>query len=102
MSFLSRRTKADHAPLKTKHLTSSQGDAFADIEKDYKKHLTNKRVKVCQKKRKEGVESDHYSQQFLAGLFQGRRVDRKKALGTGPETRGRMTGVVGGGVKMCV
>ena len=26
--------------IKTKHLTSSQGDAFADIEKDYQKHLT--------------------------------------------------------------
>ena len=39
--------------IKTKHLTSSQGDTFADIEKDYKKHLNNKRVKACQKRLKE-------------------------------------------------
>ena len=38
--------------IKTKHLTSSQGDAFADIEKDYQKHLTNKRSKAYQKDKK--------------------------------------------------
>ena len=39
--------------IKTKHLTSSQSDTFADIEKDYKKHLNNKRVKACQQRLKE-------------------------------------------------
>ena len=33
--------------IKTKHLTQSQGDTFADIKKDYKKRLNNKGVKAC-------------------------------------------------------
>ena len=58
--------------IKTKHLTSSQSDTFADIEEDYKKHLNKKRVKACQKKLKEGDEEGF--------LEKHRRADQKSKM----------------------
>ena len=63
--------------IKTKHLTSSQGDAFADIEKDYKKHLNKNRVKACEKRKREEDEEDFLETQGKKG--QKSKVKRKAA-----------------------
>ena len=58
--------------IKTKHLTSSQGDAFADIEKDYKKHLDRMRVKAYKKRQKEEDDEGFKQKKNMA------EQDRKK------------------------
>ena len=66
--------------IKSKHLTSSQMEGFADTEKDFKKHLDRKRVQAYQKIQKKIDEKgfkERITKAVLACQKRQKRVDER-------------------------